>query len=198
MPENTAAKTEAFQDAVTKRAQAEINRVIEAAESERESIITNAREYYINFSFDTISKRSAEIKTECWKRVSRANADANRAVLRKRAEMVDDFFRGIRERLAAFTETPEYAEFLERRLDEANGEKTVYNWVIMQMRERDLPLAEPLLEKYPGLRSEASPAIKLGGFILHYQKERQYLDKTLDRFLEREKENFIFNGELIV
>ncbi|MDR0222059.1 MAG: hypothetical protein LBI38_00775 [Oscillospiraceae bacterium] len=198
MPGDTTVKTEAFQDSVRKKTDVEAGRVVEAAEKEREAIINGAREYGINRSFETVSRRSAEIKTECRKRVSRANADANRSVLSKRAEMVEAFFRGIREKLVAFTKTPEYAKFLERRLDEANGEKAVYNWVIIQMREQDLPLAEPLLEKYPGLHSEASALVKLGGFILHYQKERQYLDKTLDRFLEREKKNFVFNGELIV
>jgi len=198
MPDNTIIKTENFRDSVQKKAEAEINRIIEAAEKESELIVEKAREDCMKHSFDTIASRSANIKREAQKKAARANAEAKRDVLNKRAKTVDDFFLAIKAKLIDFTNSDAYAKFLERRLEEAFKEKAIYNWVIIFAREKDLPLVEPFTDKYPGLHVQASKEINLGGFILYYQKERQYLDKTLDRFLEREKENFIFKQELII
>lgn len=197
MPD-TVIKTDTFRDLVQKKADAEIVRIIDAAKKESESILTKAQEDCVRRSFETISSRSASIKREAQKKTARVNAEAKRDVLSKRARTVDSFFLSIKEKLVEFTKTDGYAGFLERRLKEAFGEKAIYNWVIIYAREKDLPLVEPFADKYPGLHVQPSKEINLGGFILFYQKERQYLDKTLDRFLEREKENFIFRQELII
>jgi len=194
----TIIKTETFRDSVRKKAEAEINRILDAAKKESESILEKAREDCMKQSFETIAQRSAQIMRDAGRRTARANADAEKAVLHKRAMIVDEFFLKIRDKLVVFTETPEYAKFFEHRLEQAFGEKKIYNWVIIYVREKDVKLAEPFADKYQGLHVQPSTEITLGGFILHFQKERQYLDKTLDRFLEREKENFIFRQELVI
>jgi len=195
---DTVIKTEAFRDSVQKKADAEVNRILEAAKKESESILAKAQEDFTRLSFETIASRTAQIARETQRKTARANAEAEKTVLTKRAVIVDEFFTAIKEKLIAFTETPEYAKFFELRLEQAFEEKAIYNWVIVYVREKDMRIAEVLADKYPGLHVQPSPEINLGGFIMHYQKERQYLDKTLDRFLEREKENFIFKQELVI
>jgi len=195
---DTIIKTETFKDSVQKKAEAEISRILEAAKKEGESIVAKSREDCMRLSFETVASRSAQIARDAGRRTARANAEAERMVLHKRAETVGAFFAEIREKLAAFTESPEYAGFFERRLEQSFKEKNIYNWVIVYVREKDMRLAEQFADKYPGLHVQPSEEIVLGGFILFFQKERQYLDKSLDRFLEREKENFIFKQELVI
>jgi len=197
MPD-TIVKTEAFRDSVQKKAEAEIHRILDAAKKESELILAKAQDDFMRLSFETIANSSAQIVREAQRKTAKANAEAEKIVLHKRARVVDEFFASIKEKLAAFTETPDYAKFFERRLEQAFSEKGFYNWVIVYVREKDRKLAESFADKYPGLHVQPLAEISLGGFIVFYQKERQYLDKTLDRFLEREKENFIFRQELVI
>ena len=197
MEENTNEKIAAFRDSVRLGIDGRIAGVVEDAQRQSRIIIDKAEEHLIQHSFDTISRRTKEIKTLNGRRVAAANSDGKRDVLMHRNNMIESFFKDIEARIAEFTaDNDKYRDYVARRLKTANEEKPFYNWARILIRGRDKQLVEPLLANYNGLHIEIDGGIRLGGFILFYPKEKQYLDRTLDKQLEYARAGFTYNTEL--
>lgn len=197
MEENTNEKIAAFRDSVRLGIDGRISGVVEDAERQSKIIIAKAEDNLIQYSYDAISRRTKEIKTANGRRVAAANSEGKRDVLMHRNNIIESFFKDIEARINEFTADREkYRGYIERRLKTANEEKTFYNWARILIRDRDRALFEPFLENYNGLHIEIDNGIRLGGFILFYPKEKQYLDKTLDKQLEYARAGFTYNTEL--
>ncbi|GHU59024.1 hypothetical protein FACS1894133_4900 [Clostridia bacterium] len=191
-------KIAAFRDSVRVGIERKISGVVEEAERQSKIIIENAEDQFLRHSYDVINRRSKIIKSVSRRRVATANTEAKRETLKRRNDLVGEFFAGIRANVVEFTKSRGYSTFIEAKLIRVNAEKPVYNWTRIMVREQDLPLAQSLTAKYEGLHAEIDNGIKVGGFILFYPKEKQYIDMTLDKSLQTARENFIYNAELML
>ncbi|GHU45855.1 hypothetical protein FACS1894120_1530 [Clostridia bacterium] len=197
MEENANEKIAAFRDSVRLGIDGKISGVVEDAQRQSKIIIANAEDNLIQYSYDMISRKTKEIKTANSKRVAAVNAEGKRDVLMHRSTLIESFFDDIETKVREFVaDKALYSDYLKKRLKLAGDEKPFYNWARILIRERDRSIVEPFIDEYDGLHIETDNGIRLGGFILFYPKEKQYLDKTLDKQLEYARSKFTYNTEL--
>lgn len=145
-----------------------------------------------------IKLEASRLKDASNRRLSEKAAEKRAVLTEKRAKITREVFEKANKKLAAFTKTPEYDEFLEKSLKSfaeifESGNLTVY------VKEEDLNkqlLIESILGAECAVRSDSS--IKTGGFKAENEEKTLLVDDTLDSRLSSQYEWFLENCGLSV
>lgn len=186
-----------FEQTVKAQSDSEINAILSEAEKKAADIINKANDDCINSSYETIQKKSKEIRRNYKKKVSQASFMASREIFAYRNKLIEDFFEELHDKLAEFAKTDKYREYLGQLAEEANADKALDSDVTAYVRPEDCNFAAVLFSKiYPQVKVEADRKIELGGITFYYHNDSTYADKTLDIAFAAEKEEFVNNSEM--
>lgn len=173
---------------------AECCRKIEAElDSAEASVLEKVRTEQEIYAKREIKSEAARLKDDSNRRLSEKAAEKRAVLTEKRAQITREVFESANSKLVAFTNTPEYNEFLEKSLKKLkeifeSGSLTVY------VKEEDLnkkPLIQSVLGSECDVRSDSS--IKTGGFKAENAKKTLLVDDTLDSRLSAQYEWFLEN-----
>lgn len=108
----------------------------------------------------------------------------------KRLELEEQCIAELRERLCAFTCSPDYADYLRDALKEID--LTAFSaGTIALCGENDETVQQVLREAGKDVAFKIDPAIEIGGFCLKDTERRLMLDLTLDKKLEEARHAFL-------
>ncbi len=172
-----------------------IHREVEAFKAER---LRQAERDVLEESYVLIQKEQDEMRRTINRERSRREADARRALLEKRQKMAADIFARAREKLIAFTATPDYAAWLAASFREMAevlpAEGTVY-----QLAAQDSAHAAALGALCPaGSRIETAEDIAIGGLRGVNTAAGLMIDNTLEARLEQQHGWFTDHSGLTV
>ena len=172
------------------------------AKNEEKSILDEAYE-----SMRAEAKRDADLKLKQEEEEMSSNASAEiseshiertKKLIEKRDEYVKTIFAKAREELVAFTQSKEYASFMEEKIKKVAADFVGTN-SIMFVASKDLSMEKALVKAFGSdIKVEASEDITIGGFIIENKESSLVVDETLDFALANQKEWFNKNSGLII
>ncbi len=168
-----------FDDASRERTQ-----ILEDIETRRSQCLREAEDAARAKMRQTILEESGRIVAESGRKVSRHMLESKRRVATRREAMADEVFAGVREKLSAFHDTPEYRGKLKQlycKAFEALGNP--YDAVIY-LRKEDLSMDSELARLLPGRHVEFLEGnIALGGLIMDCHSKMLRVDLSYDTAL---------------
>ena len=195
LPEN---KLEKFTSAVLKDAEDQRSGILHEIEEYKKSEMEKAEEEVLHESYIMIQNEIAAIKNENSKKISLAELDGRRKLLKLRDEISDSVFREAAVKILAFTKSPEYPDYLKKILSRYSGgfpegKITIY------VKSDDLSYKEMILSTF-GKPAEivSNPEIELGGLIILDHDRGIEVNETLDLKLSGQKDWFAVSSGLSI
>ena len=144
-----------------------------------------------------IKQRSARINEKAGRAVTNAEIEARRQLFERSHAIMEETFEVCREKIAEFTNTPEYRDMLLRSADAIASKLGRCRKITI--READRKYAADIAVRLgPSVTVEIDDSIKLGGFCAFAADDSTVIDDTLDERLEAQKEWFINNSGLTI
>lgn len=187
-------KFEQVRELVESDASREAEGILSGAREESERKIGEKKKSLLAAYGEDVSRITEKFRAEENRRVSEKRTSEERRVLLHRAALTDRFFEEIAESLRAATASADYADYLKRAAEKANGFVALDSSSVY-CRESDVSAVKAAFSSR-GAAVEATGEIKLGGFFV--RSGNLFLDFSLDAALEREKEAFSSVKELQV
>lgn len=188
-------KFEQVRELVESDASREAEGILSGAREESERKIGEKKKSLLAAYGEDVSRITEKFRAEENRRVSEKRTSEGRRVLLHRAALTDRFFEEIAESLRAETASADYADYLKRAAEKANGFVALDSSSVIYCREDDVSKVKAAFSSR-GAAVEATGEIKLGGFFV--RSGNLFLDFSLDAALEREKEAFSRVKELQV
>lgn len=189
-------KLSKFQTAVYAEVDIKTAQIRHEAELYKEQELERNKDRQLDLSYNQIHKKSDEIKKQCKSDVAKFSIEAKHSVLLKRNEITQRIQNNVGAMLTEFAETPEYATYLVKAIQEFS---TKYNYsdINIFVCKRDIPLAKQITKAYklPCTVGETNE-ITIGGFIASDEKNGKYFDETLEQKLFEQKAYLIQNSKL--
>lgn len=184
MPEQTK-KLAHFIQAVELEATAEAERALDALEAQKAAALDYASRAARQDALRQIRAETARIRTEAGRQVSLHLMDCKREVYLRRAQIAEQVFDQVRERIRAFTASPDYPARLEAQLTQAVGRFGLVAEVTVYLRREDMDFSAALARaiKPVAARFEAG-SFTLGGLIVDCPEIGQRIDGCYDDALE--------------
>ena len=187
-----------FLEAVTAYAEEQSDAIHKEVEAFKEARLQKAEQEVLQESYVLIQKEQEEQRQTIRRDLSGRETAARAALLARRQAMMDEVFSLAKDKLAAYTETPEYDEGLRRSLTEMAArlpaEGTVYT--LARKDEGKLPALSSLCPA--GSRIEVSADITLGGIRGENLAAGILLDDTLDTRLSEQRDWFLDHSGLTI
>ena len=193
MPENATMNTklERFKKLVINDARQAQDETIRQAQEVRAQRL-DAAEARFRREFDELrQRRSQEILADNGQEISRRLMQSKRAVAARREEIGHEVFAAVREKLLAYTETPDYLEHLKKLLSEAfSALGNPYDGTVL-LREADMKYASELSKLLPGRHISFEPgSFRLGGLIVDCNSKLLRADQSYDTELSNLEAHF--------
>lgn len=158
----------------------------------RDSMVEQARTEAKEKSRAYYDVEASRIRTEMGHEISRHLMDIKRQVYLRRKEIGDEVFDRVRERLVAYTQSPDYAaclnQFLATSLSQLSGAKAV----TVRLRAEDMKYAEALVKSAaPVAVTCEEGAIALGGMTVHCSELGLQVDASFDTRLAELADTFV-------
>ena len=145
-----------------------------------------------------LAKELVEISSNASVEASSSQEEKTKKLVEKRDEYVKTIFAKAREELVAFTQSKEYASFMEEKIKKVAADFVGTN-SIMFVASKDLSMEKALVKAFGSdIKVEASEDITIGGFIIENKESSLVVDETLDFALANQKEWFNKNSGLII
>ena len=191
---------------------AKIDRFVEAimkeSEKKRELIEQETKQYIKDEiskcesqlkreSYTFMQKRSSAIREDIGREIAEKQLEGRKALFRRRTEITDDVFNKTALKLTAFTQTPEYKDFLIRS---AKKLSELFNGgVVLYVRPADVKLAQAAAGGiFSDINVQEDNSIAIGGFKASDKDGKIIADDTLDIRLESKRGWFAENSGLNV
>jgi vacuolar-type H+-ATPase subunit E/Vma4 len=181
-----------FANTVKRDSQAEVDDILSKAKAECDRIVETARHDLAAKTERRVDNATRRYERDSQRRVSQQSFLSGQAVLKKRSQLVDDFFAGLENKLQNFADSPQYDVFFARQLSQANASRSLDHAQI-RVRGKDVSAVQQL---YPRANVSADPLVRIGGAKLYYEADNVYADLTLDYQLKLERTQFIEKSEL--
>lgn len=169
---------------------AETEKILRAERAELERQAKRDAENYVR-------AKSASVKLEAGKRISEKADECRKAVFSKRSEIADATLSEAAEKLKAFTESPEYKDFLIKSAGEVLKEIGSGN-VTLMLRPRDMAFKDEICNTYPNASVSQDESIRIGGVKGINSTMTLLINDTLDSRLENQKRWFEENSGLYI
>jgi len=187
-----------FLECINESARKEIDSIFEQADAFEKQELEKAKQEAAQKSWEYIKSESIKIKTQTNRRISEASIAMKKQLTEKRREIANTVFSKVSEKLAAFTATEGYRDFLLKSVQRFAEIYKELPFTIM-VKEADLQYGEFLKEKVKTLAAvETDGSIVLGGCKAKSSESNIELDDTLDSRLEHQKNWFYENSQLII
>jgi V/A-type H+-transporting ATPase subunit E len=195
LPENKLVK---FTSAILKDAGEQRETILTELEEYRKNEIEKAEEEVLHESFLMIQNEIAAVKNAHSKKISLAELDSRRKLLKLREEIAAEVFRDAAKKILNFTKTDPYREFLGGLVAKCASSMPAGE-VTISVKPDDLVYSDYLLSQYGRpAKVEASAVIELGGVIVFNHDEGMVLDETLDLRLAGQKDWFAAASKLSI
>lgn len=141
--------------------------------------------------------KSAGVKLAAGRRISESSAEYRKKVFERRNEIERTVFSGVEKRLAEFTESEEYKEFL---LESARRITAEFDGgtVTFLLRSEDMKYAELLCGEFDGARVQEDSSVRIGGLRARSASKPLLVDDTLDGRLKQQTRFFEENSGLYI
>lgn len=191
-------KISKFLDAIHKDAESRREALERETEAFKQEEIKKAEGEALREAYALIQHEIEEIRLKISRDLSTKELSAKRSLLQKREEITEKVFRLARERLLAFSRSPEYKAALFGYLEDAArlfGRVPV----AVSIRPEDEALKEEITAKFPaGCEVKCDGGIKLGGAVVCAPSLGKSADYTLDRSLAEQHAWFRQNSGLYI
>lgn len=170
--------------------------IIHHAQERKKEILDAAENEYLEEVFKSSQADIKRIKADYLKCMSHLKFDVKQEKFAFRTKLIEEMFSHLKEKLIAFSQTNEYANYLKTSVEKAQALQRMSQDTIVSVKHADID-REDLREMF-GSRLIEDRTIEIGGITVFYPKENLFCDLTLDSALRREKEEFIntFNIQL--
>ena len=172
------------------------------SEKDAEAIISEAKKKAEEIVSEEKKLIEQEEKVAVLKEISRFETAerkrrfaAERRVLLRRNELVNELFSEIEEELSLYCKKSEYRGYILRSAEEADEKEKLTEGVTVYCKAEDLELVKELIKAYP-VKVQEDKSIKIGGIMLKYPETRTYIDLTFDTKLSEEREKFAATAEM--
>jgi vacuolar-type H+-ATPase subunit E/Vma4 len=188
-------RAEMIGSSILAQAKQESNEIIAQANQIRESEIRVFEDQIITDMFGNVQRRTATLRADSIKAISKAQSEARRGLLHRREELATMVMCAVWTRLFEYSKTPAYAEAMKAGMASL-ADKYDHSTSTVYLREADIELADTVKALLPGSAVEIDPAIKAGGWRLENTASRILIDETLDNRLATEKSWFLLHSGL--
>ena len=186
-----------FMDDVKAGADAQIAADHDAAKHEADLILSEAEARCRADAERTIRAAKAKITAKYQKRISQVGYRGKTALLSRRQALLLQLFAELRERLAAFTETSDYAAWMAKLLKSRADADAAEGEAVILLRAQDMHMQEQLAAAFGrpcAFRQDDS--ILLGGLSVVSADGRRCENHTLDEALSSQLRNFYRNHKI--
>ncbi len=194
---NQSQKTSSFLRAINKYAKEQSEAIRLEAEEFRKQEIEKATKEGLNDAHALILKEISSRKAVIISDIAKREQESRKKLFIKRNEIVESVFADAKEKLASFTSSGAYAEYIKnsaKKIAEVFENKAC----VVYVRESDLDKVELIKEIIKNCEIETDKKILLGG-IKGYCKELSVLcDDTLDTKLDDQRARFAESSGLKV
>ena len=191
-------KVSKFLSAITSYAEEQKHSILDEVEAYKKTELDKAESEVLQGAHQLIQKETAEMRSNIGREMSAREMDSRRALLTKRQKITDEVFSRAKEKLIAFTGSPEYAAYLEKSAEEIRkklpGEDTV-----LYVKEGDLSFRDTLQKAFGRpCPVKADDSIAIGGVKGVSLNSNLIADNSLDEKLQNQREWFALNSGLSV
>lgn len=173
--------TQAFMD----EARAETSRLEAEIKAAREAAVTKAEDQVLQEAYQYMKTEVARIRTEAGRNISRRVQENKRRLSLRREEMAREVFSLVRDRLAAYVETPAYQDRLLSLFQEGVARLGRPARLTVLLRPQDMGAAARLRQAAEGIELTAAEGdFLLGGLVLEAPDKALRLDATFDTAME--------------
>jgi vacuolar-type H+-ATPase subunit E/Vma4 len=180
-----------------------IDTIVRAGEEKRNAVLREAGEYAKNFlsaaqvegesrAASYLTQRKQEIAAKIWRKNSAGRIEMRKKLLARRTEIVNGLFEQIRVKLSAFTQKPEYAEFLKKSIRAAFLVLGENDFTIL-CKCVDQSAVQKIVSDGAGFESlSISPddSIRIGGLCFLSKNQKLRADDSLDKRLLKARNEF--------
>ncbi|HIZ83138.1 MAG TPA: V-type ATP synthase subunit E [Firmicutes bacterium] len=186
-----------FVTAITREAEEQRQRIEQETKDFIASEMEKAEMEALNDSYKMIQRAVSNIRADVGSQLSSRMMENRRALLARREEILEEVLGKAGERLAAFTQTADYAAFLtasaKKALAVLRTEKpTVY------LRPADMSRQAEIAAAIGPCRFEEDAGIRLGGLRMTDEAGKIAVDDTLDTRLAAQRTWFQQNSGLVL
>lgn len=187
-----------FLECINESARKAIDSILEEADNYEKMALEKAKQEATQKSWESIKYESEKIKSQTNRRISEANIAMKKQLMEQRNQIADTVFSKVAEKLAAFTQTDGYRDFLLGSIQKIADFYKELSFTVM-VKESDLKYSDFLRENVKTLTSvESDNSIVIGGCKAKCPSSNAELDDTLDSRLESQKSWFYENSQLIL
>jgi len=176
-----------FIDAVNAEVDIKIEEILNDAGEKRKNMLEKAEDLALNEAYAKIRAKVTDARSESRMAVSKAEQDARIKILTHREDMVKKIFSEVEHKIADFTQSAEYQDFLVRLI---SGEKISADTVIY-LKPADMKYAD-IIKKAAGTDCvfTEDAGIVYGGLSVYYEGSSVLINKTIDNMLDEQKRDF--------
>lgn len=173
-----------FTDEVLKDAARERDALRRRLDKTRAAALERARTEAREAARASYDREAARIRAEAGREVSRHLMDVKRQVYLRRKEIGEEVFDRVRERIAEFTASAQYPEYLKKLLSSAMEQLPGADCVSLRLRKEDLPLGEELARSIAPVEVSCKEgSFSLGGLAVRSEKLGLRIDCSFDNRL---------------
>ena len=191
-------KLDKFSSAVLKDAEEQRSKILEEIEEYRKNQMEKAEEEILHEAYVMIQNEIASIKNTHSRKISLTELEGRRSLLMLREELTGKVFEEAASRIADFTKTEEYKQYMCDAVKKCCGEIPDGS-VEIQVKKDDLALSDALVAA-SGRDSKVveSVNITLGGVLVSCVSKGIVVDETLDLKLSSQKDWFASESGLSI
>lgn len=180
----------AFENAILEETNREVTAMEQDIADYEATEMEKARDQEYNHFFVLMQEQVRALKAKYKKNITKAELSGKQDLLRFRNQLTDEVFGEAKARIAAFTATPSYQEFLIGQVTNALAAFPCDSATVL-LRTDDLSLADTLKSACPAVAAVVpDKKNKLGGFCLVNEERGLLEDRTFEAALEAKKPAF--------
>lgn len=184
MDEVQARKLEKFSESVNSEVEEHISKILGEADELSSEKLEKAEDDALLDAYNKIQKSVRDTEAKYRRMYALEEQKFRMDALRHREELSGRIFGDIEKKLAEFTSSEKYGDYLFRI---AEGEKLSGGEIAVSPRDKSY--GEKLGEKY-GCEVKLDDSIELGGLMIIDKEQGMIIDKTFDSALEEQKKAF--------
>ncbi len=187
----TEEKLQHFLDISERDARTEAQELVESCQEELEQNFNSFKEEKDREAENAINAENSRSSREINRRLSTSQMDIKRQWSKKQEELKGQLFQEVKEKLQAFIQTPDYIEYLKKKIRKAidfagDDEIRVY----LSSGDKELL---PSLSADTGVALELSERNFIGGMRAEIEKKNILIDDSFLSAFEKERESFTFD-----
>ncbi len=186
-----------FAESINKEAERQKKRIEAETEKYVEQELDKAKKAANAKALAFIGRETSKILAESGLDITKKNVEANNMLFMRRREILDGVYASVEEKIAAFTSSEAYSDFLVKSAA-ATAENLDESTIVFFLKPDDMKYAALLKDKHPNCTVEADSEIVLGGLKAKDGSGRISLNDTLDIRFEEQKKKFRQTSGLII